>query len=746
MVKTEPSLEVRKHAMALDVLELLEKNASSLYQHRNASHNSHDFVLIDTIMLLTEEPDKILEIIKLITDHRNGGEEKIAYMYPFLIQEGNKSIVKIAFIRPPTAGRGMPRDASQFCEIAMRDSIPILNRLVSARKKKVLKIPIENPGSLIIKKKNTTQDDAITGNLYPQLISFEQELRNFLDSGFRYLDKNIIKKKESNAILDATLKKAYLEIKGLPMPHALADWLDYLVHSHQITRIENNYYIVYENTDNGFEEIRKHICVHKEALEKHVLPKLAPFVKNTEQSQYAQKKQKLVECQKEKNNSTIREESDIVLQLLKVVPLEELSEKQAGFSIKNIKKCCDILAALLQLLKQAERNSTKRTIRSIINQVFHDSLERKNITPINLHEKLVNAGCTNDEDDYSFLKQSFDELLNSDITYYTHSGNVDNLADLKDLYLAASSHLSVIIANLGESALKNKTFLEPYRIAKTMEKNLLQDIYEHPELNSGLTKQQINTAKELIKEIDRKLNETNVPDKKRIFLFYDLKSALFSIFFFVVAIISAFFIHNGFFLLLLLYPLFAKYIFINPNTKKKSNNSRKIDSVEESANPKMKKKLLEYLRKNIQVDTEDSIISQVIDSNTINQVLRFEGSAKQDLFLKKYPDIDVNVLKNSNKMFKNIFNKEMVTIVFKPEGIPKENTYLKKSGTPFPSELYIKKTDLASSAFRHSLSEFYRKAFAKLIPSETDKQTYYRKIIEILENPREYNKYINSVK
>ena len=745
-VEAEPLLHLRRHAMVFDLLEMLEQNSNFLYQHRNSNHNSYYFLLIDKVLLLTEEPKKIYEIISLIIDRTRNGENKLAYMYPFLIQEGNRSIVKIALIRPPQEDKGVPRNATKFCEIAMKDSIPVLNRIIRARIKKLLEVPVDDPSSLVVKKRISKNNDSDATDIYPMSISFVAELSKFIESGFQYLDKNVAKKKnqnEQNVVYDSNPEKIFIKIKPIPMPYAVEDWLDYLVTSEQILKISNNYYIVYEKTAQGLEEVKRHIFVHKEALQRHILPKLAPFVRPPQRIKYNEKKQALIEYRKNKDHTHDKEEVKIIFQLMSMIPVENLPQEQVGFSIKNIQKSCDILSALVKILDRAEGDSIERIIKSIVDRVFNDSIKHKNITPVNLCKELISAGCGIDEDDYPYLKKCFDKLLSSGIAYYAHSDDIESIETFKDLYLVAPTHLSVIIANLGESALKDKNVLKSYQIAKAIEQKLIQDIYEHPELNSKLTKQQIETAKILIQEIDKKLENDGQEKNKSTYVSHSMKNPLSAIFFFIIVIILTAFAHPTFLLTLLLYPLFTKYILSDDHSSKKVKKPDKEESKDNQVNSKLKENILTFLKDSIHLDEGLSVISKVIDSNTIDQVLGFDGSKKHKTFLEKYSSLDSNILKNSNKLFKNVFEKEMISIVFRAQDIPEEKSYLQKSGVPFPHTLYIKRVDLASSTFRSSLSNFYRKIFAKLMPSEEDKQTYYRKIIELLENPREYNKYIN---
>ena len=749
IVKQEISAQARNNKLDNKIIEVLDKNAEFFKRKKNFDYHPYYYITLDQIAKIASNASEVYDSMVRLTDASYYEDNNpIAYLYAHLIEENKKVVVKICLLRPPPEKQGAPRDATKMCQKAAESSIPVLDKIIKTRASKLLAVPMDNPEHLLIKNiivQGETPEAATQKlEIYPNAISFESELYRLLNTGFR-LVPNAFKFKNKVDTLDSGSQQHVFNVKPVPILHVLSDWIKYLKESGQIFSLTHNYHIVNhkENPSLVIEEIHRHVLAHKEALKKVVLPRIHGAIVQASNTGYANAYILWKEYTSNRENTDSVEEAKLILQVMSAARLGELNEAQIGLSLKNIRRSVGILEALLEYLDTSLNTKMSELSQDICTQIEYNSKNRKLLSLISLNEELRKIDLVSAAKDLNTLKSLFDKIAER-FAYLVKLGNLSDTEDFQDIYFVDASRLTGIIANLAKLTLKNKTFSEQYEAAKTIKKNLLNDIKAHPELDSKMSLPEITEARNIIKEMDRVLK---FGEEKKTLLRpkeYDitkgfLLSALYLGTIFILATIS-----NPYFIILLtVYPFL-----IRPFFSKGSRNPKEIVRKEETSNTQfdLTRQIQKYIKQKIKVyNSKTGGIGppQIMTNDQLEELLDFTDAKNIVEIKKAFPHLKDKTPTQIKEIFKSTFLKSTASIVFRGNEVPRGN-YLRQKGVPFPQEIYIEKSSLGNPAYRRDLANSFRKEFEMLIPVEKDKQMYYRKLIEILENPKEYTKYLKT--
>jgi hypothetical protein len=154
--------------------------------------------------------------LKQITDYDKKGQNRVAYIYPFLVRNGNKITSKIAIIAPQVESK---TDAIPYRQACLRASQELIDMILSHRAKKIRIVDEDNPGAFLFAKTKTEESW-----LFPKLASFDSEITNLVRKGFPPVPPIPIPEFTEDVINYAKEQKSVIQI--LPDYHIIVDELE----------------------------------------------------------------------------------------------------------------------------------------------------------------------------------------------------------------------------------------------------------------------------------------------------------------------------------------------------------------------------------------------------------------------------------------------------------------------------------------------------------------------------------------
>ena len=732
------------------IFELLDQKTAYFQQYNMENVHPYNFLLLESLSEHEDDPNNIYHALVRLSDVEENGRNRMIYLYPFMFIENDRVIVKISIIRPAlNEGEAHIRDAERMSMRALELSLPVLDRIVQYRKTKPLQIPSEEPESLIVKNKASTENQgapAVMG-LHPDALAFETELKGLLNTGFS-LKQSTSKKKGTGAPVPAgdSDDKA-MHIKPVPIPHAIDDWIHYLKKSGYLFEVTDDYHIVKMTGKDLSDEICKYILIYKEALKNVVLPRMHNEIRKTKTHDYneAYKNWNAFIKKEEESQDNLVEEAKLLISVFEAASLNPIHQEAIGFSLKKIQRCIYLLERFIKLESEESNSDTNQLIASLRNQISFNSQQKKLLTTINLNHEITKIGISPSDEGIDYLKDIFEQVSES-FAFYTESGVFDEIRHYEKIHLVDSGYLLGVIANLAQLASRNRNYVPDYEIAKKIQKKIDNDIRIHPELNAKLSEEEVKEAKRIIAELDAQIlklrdKSLKTDKKEKKASRYDWSKGLsFSAIYFAVTLAFSLIISYEFMAILLVYPFFFMFFF--KNTEKEDGSSKKSATKHKAAQPTANA-VLNYFENYFYADKRGPCISRISDSNQLDSLLAIDRPKTINQLKQTIPELKGLADASIKKTFHKVFNKNIAKITFRDSDLPKSRDYMNQSGVPFPRNIYIKKNDLSSPLFRQGLAEEIRKVFKNLMPSETDKQEYYRSLINILEVPREYHKYLH---
>jgi glutaredoxin-related protein len=231
-----------------EILNRME-SAARQFEKGTGKEDIRSQVMVDQVIGLGS-PNAVASAIENILDLKGNGENRVAYLCPLFIYD-NGVKVKLVLIHP--ALKNNVRDARRLFQQALDLSLPVIERMVEARKKKPLQVDEKNPGKHLLEKK---ADGKI--GFDPYRVSFEKEFNRYLSKTFETLSLNRVN-------TDLFERRVMSELASRK----------------QITALTPEYHVVAQEVtiDNKGEfasqpEIISHYRVLADALKTIILPKL----------------------------------------------------------------------------------------------------------------------------------------------------------------------------------------------------------------------------------------------------------------------------------------------------------------------------------------------------------------------------------------------------------------------------------------------------------------------------------------
>ena len=142
----------------------LDKITDHLNKYSNLSEQAKSVAAVD-------------QALRQLSDIDNGGRERMAYIYPFLIKNGSKVLAKIAIISPQYTHEINLKNYRESC---FDYSKAMVDLILSNRAKRIKEIDENNPGNFLFQK---NKSGALW--LYPNNCSLEAEIGLLIKGGFK---------------------------------------------------------------------------------------------------------------------------------------------------------------------------------------------------------------------------------------------------------------------------------------------------------------------------------------------------------------------------------------------------------------------------------------------------------------------------------------------------------------------------------------------------------------------------------
>lgn len=669
--------------------------------------------------------------VKQILDYDKRGQNRVAYIYPFLVRSGNKIASKICLFAPQNESK---TDAMPFRIACFRASQELIDMILSHRAKKIRVVEEEQPGAYLFAKTKTEESW-----LFPKLASLESEINLLIRKGFAPIPPLPIQEFTDDFILYAKEQKAVIPI--LPDYHVIVDELEL-------------------NEDGSFirqPEIINQYRSQLDGLEKFVLKHLRKLSEELNYTHFIEELDQFHSTHVLAAPPGRKQNSDKALDLIKLVESFPYEKATSNYG-KKVKETIDLSIRIIRKLMEEKDMILDRKDESLYVKIRKQVMDRipeftKNnntLMRLNFNEEIIKMGVKDEKRIEDLANRLKEDVLSK---FSFHEIKKEN--GISNYYVLDHGYMAAVMHKLASEADSNQELKRQLGIAKTIHEKLSNP--KHPELNSKLRPEHIVKLSSDIREMERLQQEQKQKQEfqKKINVPAGLLSFVASILIFVTAsyylqslipivfgvpfsiavgVIAAFFFREKSREELRGEITASGKFASSSNTgswNAASSSSAGSDSKQESTNAEEKKesKIVDIYRAAdgyIFPKKFNKVTDKVLDLKTMQKRIyaSLKDIRRRDMNLAREKD-DHKVA--STVEFALVQSSAIINVP--PDVIVHT----------MPSTLYILKNDLKSPLFREQLADVYREEMNK---KKFDKRLvkYYTFLINTVE--MEYYKYL----
>ncbi|PJZ69975.1 hypothetical protein CH373_12965 [Leptospira perolatii] len=424
----------------------LDKLSDLLNKYRNLSEQA-------------KSPSSVDIALKQIVDFDKRGQNKSAYLYPFLVRNGNKVMAKIALASPQKEAK---TDVTPFRRACFEFSEETIDLILNNRAQKPRTLDEENPGAIVLHKNKSGQIW-----LYPKLASLDSEMAGLLKRGFQ-------------------------PFSYIPMNDFLTDFTNYAKSKEAVTEILPDYHVIIDdlklNPDGSYEhqpEIIAHYRAQAAGLEIFALTYLKQLSQRAGYNLYLSKIQEfesvhgLAEAGKKQNSEKV----SALIQLIEDYPFDREKDDLG----KRIGETCRLSIKILQKLIQEKANLAERKTENafkslkhrIQTQISEHTQNRLTLYKFSPSKRLEAIGIT-DQDKITLYSRELVDGLSQKFGLK----EITNPNGSTEVFSVDPSYMAAVIHKLTSDARINPMLERDLNIAKEINANLNKS--RHPDLNSKL--------------------------------------------------------------------------------------------------------------------------------------------------------------------------------------------------------------------------------------------------------------------
>lgn len=449
--------------------------------------------------------------IKQITDFEKRGQNRVAYIYPFLVRNGNKITSKIALISPQVESK---TDAIPYRQACLRASQELIDMILSHRAKKIRIVDEDTPGAYLFAK--TKNEESW---LFPKLASLDSEITNLVRKGFA-------------------------PVPPVPIPEFTEDVIHYAKEQKSVIQILPDYHIIVDelelNEDGSFKrqpEIINQYRSQVDGLEKFIEVHLRKLAAEIKYESYIERMNEFHATHIVAAAHGRRQNSDkakAMIELIESFPFEKATsnfgkrvKETTDLSIKILKK---LLIEKEQIFDRKDESVYVKIRKQVIDRIPEYTKNNQVLMRMNFQEEIIKMGIKDEKriDDLALR-------LKNDVTekFSYHEYKKEDGGSI--FYIVDHGYMASVLHKLTAHSKDSPEYKRQLDIAKIINDKLSNP--KHPELNSKLRPEIIVKLSSDMREMDRNHQEKirNQEFQKKINIPAGLLSFTASILIFVTA-------------------------------------------------------------------------------------------------------------------------------------------------------------------------------------------------------------------
>jgi hypothetical protein len=407
-------------------------------------------------------------------DHR--GENRVAYVYPFLIRSGNKISSKIALVAPQKDAK---TDTIPYRQACFRFSQELIKMLLDNRAKKGRNWDEQNPGNLLIQKNKDGQPW-----LYPKLGSLESEVTSLIRKGFG-------------------------SVPYIPMTDFLIDFVNYAKEQGHAISILPDYHIVVDELDihpdgrfKKLPEVVNQILCHLDALETFAKDHLMRIARESKYEAFIDRMNQYFQDEKFSSVEEKMNPEDRVKRFLAMIETFPFSS-QKGNQAQVIRETVDTGMKILRRLNEEkgtvihrkDDNIYSTVKKAVMSKIPEYTKNNHTLLRINFEDEVASAGITSEEKANEYIKRLKDDVF-SEFSYHE-----EKLPSGKSVYYVLDhGYMAAVIHKLAFESKGNPELGKQLGYAKIINQRLSNP--KHPELNSKLRPDAIAKMNAGVKDLE----------------------------------------------------------------------------------------------------------------------------------------------------------------------------------------------------------------------------------------------------
>lgn len=431
----------------------------------------------NTLSVQAKSEAGIHQAIRQIMDYDHRGQNRVAYVYPFLVRAGNKIQAKISLYAPQKESK---TDAVPFRTACFRASQELMDMILSHRAKKIRVIDEDNPGAYLFAKTKTNETW-----LFPKFGSFEAEINHLV-------------------------KKAFQPIPPIPIPEFSDDFMHYAKSTKSVITILPDYHVIVDelhlNEDGSFKsqpEIINQYRAHVDGLEKFTQNQLRKVASDMKYNQFIQELDEfhanfIAGAQPGRKQSS--EKAEALIKMVESFPFEKAGNQYA----KRVQETCLLSVRILKKLIQEKDMILERKDESLYVKIRKETLNRipeftKNnntLMKMDFREEVKKMGVK-EESRVEELANRLKEDVLAKFSYHEMKDDEGN----PTYFVVDHGYMAAVMHKLTSESHKHPEYKKQLDIARSINDKLSNP--KHPELNSKLNPENIVKLSSDVREMER---------------------------------------------------------------------------------------------------------------------------------------------------------------------------------------------------------------------------------------------------
>lgn len=419
----------------------------------------------------------IHQAVRQIMDYDKRGQNRVAYVFPYLVRSGNKVIAKICFYAPQKESK---TDAMPFRLACFRASKEMVDMILSHRAKKIRVVEEDQPGAFLFAKTKT--EDSW---LFPKLASLESEINQIVRKGFA-------------------------PVPPIPIPEFAEDFIQYAREQKSVISILPDYHIIVDelefDEDGSFKrqpEIINQYRAQIDGLEKFVFNHLRRLAGELKYNHFVQELDQFHATHIANVPPGRKQNSDKALALIQLVESFPFDKANSNYGKRVAETCRTSIRVIRKLMEEKDMILDRKDEslyvklrKQVMDRIPEYTKNNNTLMKINFEEEARKMGIQ-DEKRIEDLANRLREDVCSKFSFH-ESKREDGTSTY---YVLDHGYMAAVLHKLASDADKHPELKKQLEIAKSINEKLSNP--KHPELNSKLRPEHIVKLSSDVREMER---------------------------------------------------------------------------------------------------------------------------------------------------------------------------------------------------------------------------------------------------